>query len=89
MARYASQLQIQQAPTGRIGLPPSVACPNPTPNGAVNPNWKTKTGFLLFEFLLLRASQPQAISETSGSMVFTGAEPLISTDVSLRKTFQA
>jgi len=81
VARYASTSNA--AGTDRPDwAAPSAACPNPNPNGAVNSNWK-QTGFYLNSACFAPAT-PGYLGDI-GNMVFTGP-PLVSTDVSLRKT---
>ena len=81
VARYASTPNA--AGTDRPNwAAPSTACPDPSPKGAINPNWK-QTGFYLNSACFAPAA-PGYLGNI-GNMVFTGPS-LFSTDVSLRKT---
>ncbi len=61
---------------------PSSACPNPSPAGAINPNWKTTLTYL--NNACFTPSLP-GYTGNIGNVAFTGPG-LFTTDISLRKT---
>ncbi len=65
---------------------PSAACPDPSPTGAVLPNWKSSPNLTYLNPACFTPATPGYLGDI-GNMVFTGPS-LLSTDVSLRKTIR-
>jgi hypothetical protein len=83
VARYASSPN-SAADDRPNWAAPSAACPNPTPTGAILPNWKSSPNLTYLNPACFAPAAPGYLGNI-GNMVFTGPG-LFSTDVSLRKT---
>ena len=84
VARYVSSNNSSSSTDLPNWAAPSAACPNPTPTGAVLPNWQSSPNLTYLNPACFAPATPGYLGDI-GNMVFTGPG-LLSTDISLRKT---